>query len=210
MAFSFESELERALANAPTDISDVAYMYEEPYPALRVLELVPDEGVISFEGKGNRQGATDVVVEEVDVFKQLLSHPLLWRNQDVETMTVNGIVRHEEAHASAAKKLGAADICFGLTIVYANEEELYFFASSRHGKIITSKLGLAAIFAQPINPSRDDVTATKHMGYGGVEDVTTRTLEHNERVLNGQTDDANGLLPVPMSYSLRSFSPELP
>lgn len=104
---------------------------------------------------------------------------------------------HEGAHAAAGQILHAGRIALGVNLwkIYptqtSQEHDITWQPFTKAIDFETTKLGLAAFFAHPIDPSEDDIRDLAAMGYD-VDEVGYKASEHN------RTHDAK--IPVPRSY----------
>ena len=167
-------------------------MSGEKLISLSRLASFKDGDQLTFPNEPTILGPDDFVTDDIDKYRQKLLEVI---DDEVE---VDRMVTHEAAHMITAQSIGVeAVVCIGRDPA---TNKLRPYATS-FGPGVVPKLGIAAIFAAPFDPSEKDVTKLQTMGYKSAEDVAERIIAWNRA--------DNGLfIPVPQGYLIQSPSPE--
>ncbi len=132
---------------------------------------------------------TNFVTDETTLFDdQSAFRDTLERHLD--PVEAERIVRHEAAHKKAAHIVGINVVQFAIQEARGEIQQIGVIIEEGWVK---TRLGLAAVFAAPLDPSQPDIEGIRYLGYRGVNDVVERVLEWNRT--------GSGIrIPVPLSY----------
>jgi hypothetical protein len=196
MSFTYEAEIAHAIDHAPAVYLDedgtISYN-----PMLDLLHNQPDDARVNLNmDELPVTGDNRIIVPTLEEFSQLhretlaaIGVPFGDRQQDQ--------IEHENQHAKAQKLLGAQAVTFGVrfSCFYENKASTAYrlavlpFATPH--QLQSTKLGIAAGTAHPIELSTGDTANLETLGYD-IDEIGRKAIMHNE------THDT--IIPVPLSY----------
>lgn len=109
-------------------------------------------------------------------------------------------VRHEGQHWRAAQLLGAQSGRFGIAFFWNSGPQggLCYQAQLSIRDMSTTKLGMALILGYPVDPSAQDISDIKSMGYSGLREISLKAAQRNG-IPYRETHQSDLFYPVPLS-----------
>jgi|GEM_PF-4011962 len=203
---SFSLDIHTALEQAPIIYADEHQEAAHNAALVRAVGIntAPDTATIDC-GVGERPitSGNSIVVStlgELAVLQQQFMAEVGFTSRSWRAYHAS-VIQHEGSHAHAAEQLGAGRVLFGLQVWRryptrsASEFEIEWNVATRAVDFVTTKLGFAATFAHPIDPSDHDMYSIYDLGYSGIEELGSRITEHNN--INPKS------IPLPLGYRNR-------
>lgn len=184
---SYEARIDRAIANAgpmPQVDNDNEFA---PW-----LQGKPDSYRIKFKGslEEDPNGVMVETEEELRLILGLISQRPGW---ELRHSQITDLIEHEKAHYLS---MPAKRLAYQMRVYEDADRRLR--VTTEGTKWATTKLGVAASLAAPLQPSHYDLSTLRDMGYSSRAEVRSRIIAHNAQSLGK-------LLPVPKDTSENSF-----